>query len=114
MEAVFARGDRKLNAVMLKAHERGMRFDGWSDCFSLKNWLEVFEECGIDPAFYANRRRGFDELLPWDHLDYGVSKEFLQRECERAYNSEASPNCREKCMGCGAMKYGGGVCYEKR
>ncbi len=114
LEAVFARGDRKLNTVMLKAHERGMRFDGWSDCFSLKNWLEVFEECGIDPAFYANRRRGFDELLPWDHLDYGVSKEFLKRECERAYNSEASPNCREKCMGCGAMKYGGGVCYEKR
>ena len=114
LEAVFARGDRKLNAVMLKAHERGMRFDGWSDCFSLKNWLEVFEECGIDPAFYANRRRDFDELLPWDHLDYGVSKEFLKRECERAYNSEASPNCREKCMGCGAMKYGGGVCYEKR
>ena len=114
LEAVFARGDRKLNAVMLKAHERGMRFDGWSDCFSLKNWLEVFEECGIDPSFYANRRRDFDELLPWDHLDYGVSKAFLKRECERAYNSEASPNCREKCMGCGANKYGGGVCHEKR
>lgn len=114
LEAVFARGDRKLNKVMLEAHRRGMRFDGWSDCFSLEKWLEVFEYCGIDPAFYANRRRSFDEILPWDHLDYGVTKEFLMRECERAYNSEPSPNCREKCMGCGAMKYKGGVCYEKR
>ena len=114
LEAVFARGDRRLNAVMLRAHEKGIRFDGWSDCFSLKNWLEVFEECGIDPAFYANRRRSFDEVLPWDHLDYGVSKEFLIRECERAYASQSSPNCREKCMMCGCKKYKGGVCYEER
>lgn len=114
LEAVFARGDRRLNAVMYEAYKRGMHFDGWSDCFSLEAWLEVFEACGVDPSFYANRRRSFDEVLPWDHLDYGVSKKFLQSECERAYRSEASPNCREKCMGCGAMKYGGGVCYEKR
>ena len=113
LEAVFARGDRKLNRVMLRAVERGMRFDGWSDCFSLKAWLEVFAECGVDPAFYANRRRSFDEILPWDHLDYGVSKEFLIRECKRAYASQASPNCREKCMMCGCKKYKGGVCYEK-
>ena len=114
LEAVFARGDRRLNAVMLEAHKRGIRFDGWNDCFSLQNWLEAFEACGIDPAFYANRRRSFDEVLPWDHLDYGVTKEFLRRECERAYSSEASPNCREKCLGCGCTKYKGGVCYEKR
>ena len=114
LEAVFARGDRKLNQALLEANRRGMRFDGWSDCFSLQNWLEVFEACGIDPSFYANRRRSFDEILPWDHLDYGVTKSFLQKECERAYRSEASPNCREKCLGCGAVKYGGGVCYEKR
>ena len=114
LEAVFARGDRKLNRVMLKAREKGLRFDGWSDCFSLTKWLEVFEECGIDPAFYANRRRSFDEVLPWDHLDYGVTKEFLKRECERAYASVPSPNCREKCMMCGVKKYGGGVCFEKR
>ena len=114
LEAVFARGDRRLNAVMLEAHKRGIRFDGWNDCFSLKIWLDAFEACGIDPAFYANRRRSFDEVLPWDHLDYGVTKEFLQRECERAYRSEASPNCREKCLGCGCTKYKGGVCYEKR
>ncbi len=114
LEAVFARGDRRLNAVMLEAHKRGIRFDGWNDCFSLQSWLEAFEACGIDPAFYANRRRSFDEVLPWDHLDYGVTKEFLRRECERAYSSEASPNCREKCLGCGCTKYKGGVCYEKR
>ena len=114
LEAVFARGDRRLNAVMLEAHKKGIRFDGWNDCFSLQSWLEAFEACGIDPAFYANRRRSFDEILPWDHLDYGVTKEFLQRECERAYRSEASPNCREKCLGCGCAKYKGGVCYEKR
>ena len=114
MEAVFARGDRKLNKVMKRAFEKGIRFDGWSDCFSLQKWLEVFEECGVDPAFYANRRRAFDELLPWDHLDYGIKKSFLQNECEKAYRSETSPNCREKCLGCGAAKYGGGVCYEKR
>ena len=114
LEAVFARGDRKLNKAMLLAHERGMHFDGWGDCFSLQRWLDIFEECGIDPAFYANRRRSFDEILPWDHLDYGVTKEFLKRECERAYASKPSPNCRENCMNCGAKKYGGGVCYEKR
>ncbi len=114
LEAVFARGDRRLNKALLLAHERGIRFDGWSDCFDFQAWLDVLSDSGIDPAFYANRRRSFDEVLPWDHLDYGVTKSFLQRECERAYRSEASPNCREKCMGCGAMKYGGGVCYEER
>lgn len=114
LEAVFARGDRRLNKALLLAHERGIRFDGWSDCFDFQAWLDVLSDSGIDPAFYANRRRSFDEVLPWDHLDYGVTKSFLKRECERAYRSEASPNCREKCMGCGAMKYGGGVCYEER
>ena len=114
LEAVFARGDRKLCAVIFRAFEKGMHFDSWSDFFSLEKWLEVFEECGVDPAFYANRKRSFDEILPWDHLDYGVSKKFLISECRRAYESKPSPNCREKCMGCGAMKYGGGVCYEKR
>lgn len=114
MEAVFARGDRKLNAVMLKACEKGMRFDGWSDCFSLEKWLEVFDECGIDPHFYANRRRSFDEILPWDHIDYSVTKEFLISECKKAYENITTPHCREKCSNCGAVKYKGGVCYERR
>ncbi len=114
MEAVFARGDRKLCKVLEVAVEHGIRFDGWSDCFSLEKWLEVFCECGIDPHFYANRRRSFDEILPWDHLDYSVTKEFLIKECKKAYENKTTPNCREKCSACGAQKHRGGVCFEKR
>ena len=114
MEAVFARGDRNLSAVLLKACENGMRFDGWSDCFSLDKWLEVFDECGIDPHFYANRRREFDEILPWDHIDYSVDKEFLISECKKAYENKTTSHCREKCSNCGAAKHKGGVCFEKR
>ena len=113
LEAVFARGDRKLCRVMALACERGFHFDGWNDCFDLNSWLELFDECGIDPAFYANRRRSFDEILPWDHIDYGVSKQFLERECKKAYENQTTPHCRLKCSGCGAAKYGGGVCFEK-
>ncbi|MEE0266268.1 MAG: TIGR03960 family B12-binding radical SAM protein, partial [Acutalibacteraceae bacterium] len=105
LEAVFARGDRRLCKVMELAHEKGFHFDGWSDCFSLDNWLQLFEECGIDPAFYANRRRSFDEVLPWDHIDYGVSKEFLINECKKAYNADTTFNCRQKCSNCGANKW---------
>ncbi|MCR5636939.1 MAG: TIGR03960 family B12-binding radical SAM protein [Clostridiales bacterium] len=113
LEAVFARGDRKLCKVMEKACKYGMRFDSWEECFDFDKWMSLFEECGIDPAFYANRRRSFDEVLPWDHIDYGVNKKFLIEECKRAYKAETTPNCREKCSGCGAAKYKGGVCYEK-
>lgn len=114
VEAVFARGDRRLCKALLKAHEKGMIFDGWGDFFSLDKWLEVFDECGIDPAFYANRQREFDELLPWDHIDYGVKKSFLIEECKRAYKNETTPNCREKCSNCGAAQWKRGVCFEKR
>lgn len=114
LEAVFARGDRKLNAVILEAHKRGMRFDGWADCFDFDAWMQVFKDLGIDPAFYANRQRSFDEVFPWDHLDYGIKKEFLIEECKRAYASETMPNCREKCSACGAACFKGGLCVEKR
>lgn len=114
LEAVFARGDRKLNAVILEAHKRGMRFDGWADCFDFDAWMQVFKDLGIDPAFYANRQRSFDEVFPWDHLDYGIKKEFLIEECKRAYASETTPNCREKCSACGASCFKGGLCVEKR
>lgn len=114
VEAVFARGDRKLCKALLKAHEKGMIFDGWGDFFSLDKWLEVFAECGIDPAFYANRQREFDELLPWDHIDYGIKKSFLIEECKKAYNNETTPNCRQKCSNCGAAQWKRGVCFEKR
>lgn len=114
LEAVFARGDRRLCKIMALACERGFHFDGWNDCFSLEKWLELFEETGIDPAFYANRRRSFDEILPWDHIDYGVTKQFLIKECKKAYENQTTPHCRLKCSGCGAAKYGRGVCFEKR
>ena len=114
LEAVFARGDRKLCAVLEKAAEWGFRFDGWDDHLDFARWLEVFAACGIDPDFYATRERQFDEVFPWDHLDYGIRKEFLIEECKRAYQAKTTPNCREACSGCGAACYGGGVCVEKR
>lgn len=114
LEAVFARGDRRLCKVMELAFERGFHFDGWSDCFNLEKWLGLFKECGIEPEFYANRRRSFDEVLPWDHIDYGVTKEFLINECKKAYNEQTTANCRQKCSNCGANKWKGGVCFEKR
>lgn len=114
LEAVFARGDRKLNAVLLEAHRRGLRFDGWADCFDFDAWMQIFADLGIDPAFYANRQRSFDEVLPWDHLDYGIKKSFLIEECKRAYAAQTTPNCREKCSNCGAACFKGGLCVEKR
>ena len=114
LEAVFARGDRRLCAVMEKAREFGLRFDGWDDCFDFDKWMEAFEACGLDPAFYANRHREFDEVFPWDHLDYGVKKEFFIEECKRAYAAQTTPNCKEKCSHCGAACYKGGICVEKR
>jgi len=107
LEAVFARGDRRLSAVLLKAAEKGMKFDAWSECFDFEKWKEVFAECGISPDYYATRGFGLDEVLPWDIIDCGVSKEFLLRERCKAYNGETTENCREKCNGCGANKLGG-------
>ena len=114
LEAVFARGDRKLCKVMEKACEKGFHFDGWNDCFNLEKWMELFNECNIDPDFYARRERRFDEVLPWDHLDYGITKEHLIKECQKAYKDTPTPHCRLKCSNCGAAKYQGGVCFEKR
>lgn len=76
--------------------------------------MEIFDECGIDAAFYANRRRSFDEILPWDHIDYGVTKEFLVSECKKAYEAATTPNCKQKCSNCGAARWKGGICVEKR
>ena len=104
LEAAFARGDRRLGRVIETAWKRGAKLDGWAEHFSLDLWLDAFRECGIDPEFYATRARGKDEILPWDHISTGVTKNFLAFEREKAYRSEASPNCREKCLGCGASK----------
>lgn len=114
LEAVFARGDRKLCAVLEKAIALGLHFDGWDDCFNFDKWMEAFSACGVDPDFYATRTRGLDEVFPWDHLDYGVTKAFLQAEYERAYQGITTPNCWEKCANCGALCYKGGLCVEKR
>lgn len=114
LEAVFARGDRRLCAVLEKAVEAGFHFDSWDECFDFDRWMEIFEACGLDPAFYANRTRPFDEVFPWDHLDYGIRKDFLAEECERAYAAQTTPNCREKCSNCGAACFKGGLCVEKR
>ena len=83
LEGVFARGDRRLADVLLTAHKKGIKFDGWSQFFSMEKWLEAFEECGIDPAFYT-RERSFDEVLPWDMIEIGVRKEFLISEAKKA------------------------------
>ena len=114
LESVFARGDRRLCKVLLRAHECGLQFDGWTDCFSLDKWMRVFEDVHVDPKFYANRQRALDEILPWDHVDCGVTKEFLLSERKRAMQAIPTPNCQEKCSNCGAATYGGGICFEKR
>ncbi len=114
LEGVFSRGDRRLCDVIEAAYRSGCRFDGWNECFSLERWMEAFEKCGIDTSFYANRGRKYDEVMPWDHLNYGVTKRFLVCENEKAHGETTTPNCREKCAGCGANCYGEGVCFEKR
>ena len=114
LEGVLARGDRRLGKVLETALKSGCRFDSWSECFDLQKWLDAFNANGIDPNFYANRLREYDEINPWEHLDYGVTKSFLVRENQTAHGEKTTPNCREKCSGCGAACYGEGVCFEKR
>ena len=112
LEEVFAKGDRRLGEVLITAHKLGCKFDGWSDFFDFDKWMEAFRLNGIDPAFYAHRAMSHDEILPWDYADIGVSKDFLIKEHERAYQGITTPSCRESCMGCGAAQFGGGVCFE--
>ena len=107
IEAVLARGNRKLCAALLLAAEEGFCFDAWDEYFDYDRWISVFERTGIDPAFFANRAFGLDEVLPWDVIDCGVTKEFFKRERARAYAAATTPNCREKCSGCGANRLGG-------
>ena len=114
LEAVLARGDRRLCRVLEEAHKRGFNLDSWSEHFDFDSWMQVFADCGLDPAFYANRRRSFEEILPWDHLDYGVTKAFLIRENRLAHEAATTPNCRQACSGCGAACWKEGVCVENR
>lgn len=110
LEGVLARGDRRLSKVIHKAFELGCKFDSWDDQFNFDTWMQAFEACGIDPYFYTSRKRDFSEVLPWDHLDYGVSRKFLELENKRAHQNITTPNCRIKCSGCGANKLNGGNC----
>lgn len=113
LEGIFARGDRRLSAVILRAVEKGCKFDGWGEHFRFDLWMEAFEELGIDPNFYNLRERSYDEILPWDHIDIGVTKQFLMRENEKAKAGQTTPQCREKCSGCGAAVWKTGVCVER-
>ena len=111
LEAVLAKGDRRLCDVIYTAWKNGCKFDSWSEHYKFDKWMEAFEECGIDPAFYANRRFDYDEILPWDHLDYLVSKDFFIRENKRAHESKTTPHCRKRCSGCGVNKKVGRECF---
>lgn len=110
LEAVLARGDRRMGKVLELAWRKGAKLDAWEEYFSLERWMEAFRECGLDPHFYANRTRSRDELMPWDMISCGVTDDYLWRERERAYASVTTPDCRTHCGGCGANRLVGGKC----
>ena len=112
LEGFLARGDRRCAQVILKAYEKGAIYDAWSESFDYHIWKEAFAETNTDIDFYTLRERSTEEILPWDFIDAGVTKKFLIHEWEQAKKETVTPNCRQKCSGCGAMRYGGGVCYE--
>ena len=113
LEGVFARGDRRIADVILDAYKSGCVFDAWNEYFHYDKWLEAFDKNGLSIEFYNERERSTDEILPWDFIDIGVTKAFLKREWERAKKGEITPNCKEKCQGCGAAVYGSGkFCFE--
>lgn len=114
LEGVFARGDRRVSNVLLEAYRLGCLYDSWSETFQNDLWMQAFENTGTDIAFYNKRERDLDEILPWDFIDIGVTKEFLKREWMRALSGEVTPNCRMQCSGCGVAKYKGGVCIESK
>ena len=112
LEGIMARGDRKLSKVIYDAYKAGCMFDSWSEYFKYDTWMEMFEKNQIDPLFYTVREREEKELFPWDFIDIGVTKKFLWLEYQRAKEEKVTLNCRQKCAGCGAKVFGGGVCYE--
>lgn len=112
LEAVLAKGNRKLCDVIYTAWKKGCKFDSWSEHFHYGKWIESFEECNINPDFYANRKIPYDEILPWEHLDYYVSKEFFVRENKTAHQAVTTPHCRLKCSACGVSKEIGGRCFD--
>lgn len=113
LEGVLARGDRRISKVLLNVYQKGAIYDAWSEYFDNDKWMKAFEECGLDIGFYTTRERKLDEIFPWDFIDCGVSKEFLKREWVKAQQEVPSPNCRKQCQGCGASRFGGGICFEE-
>lgn len=113
LEGVLARGDRRIAKVIKKAYEKGCMFDSWSEYFHNDLWLDSFKECGVDIGFYTTRERADDEIFPWDFLDCGVTREFLLREWKKAREETVSLNCKAQCQGCGANRFGCGICYDK-
>lgn len=114
LEGVLARGDRRLCEVIRRVYAKGSFYDAWSEFYDNERWLDTIEECGLSVDFYTHRERSLDEILPWDFIDCGVTKEFLKREWEKAQREEVSANCKLKCQGCGAAKFGGGICFESK
>ena len=114
MEGVLARGDRRLGRAIQRVYEKGGFYDAWSEYYDHQRWVESIEECGLSVAFYTSRKRELDEIFPWDFIDCGVTKEFLKREWQRAQGEQISENCKVKCQGCGAARFGGGICTEAK
>ena len=113
MEALFARGDRKLSEVLIKAFEKGAKFDGWSEYFNYDAWMEAIKECNLDGDFYVYRERSYDEILPWDFIDIGVNRKYLENENEKAKRAELTQNCRKGCTGCGInVNFKEGECFK--
>lgn len=114
LEGVLARGDRRLCEVIRKVYEKGCFYDAWGEYYDNEKWMETLAECGLSAEFYTHRERSTDEILPWDFIDCGVTKEFLIREWKKAQQEQISENCKLKCQGCGAARFGGGICFESR
>ena len=112
LEGIFARGDRKLSKAIAYAYKQGCFFDAWGEYFDYQKWLDAFAACGIDPDFYTMREREITEILPWDFIDTGIRREFLEHEWEQAKAKVVTPNCKMRCSGCGCKSFGGGICYE--
>ncbi len=114
LEGILARGDRRIADVIYSAYQKGCLYDAWTEFFHYDRWMEAMEENGLDYHFYTTRERNLDEIFPWDFIDIGVTKEFIKREWNNAMEEKVTPNCREKCSGCGASRFGGGVCRESK
>ena len=114
MEGVLARGDRRLGEVIRRVYEKGCFYDAWSEYFKNDVWIDTIEECGLTADFYTTRERSLEEIFPWDFIDAGITKDFLKREWLKAQKETISENCKLKCQGCGANRFGGGICFEER